>query len=131
MKTVKQKETLQTKKMNKNLHSFIKNIDLEKKDLINLIIVFINNNKKYIKWNSKGEFYYKNVKVTNSNIGSLIKHVVRDSKSNLVGMSKFYKMLGVLGIPQYLVINEKGKEIIDKYLKKSNSKWRPPGNLYV
>ena len=49
MKTVKQKETLQIKKMNKNLHSFIKNIDLEKKDLINLIIVFINNNKKYIK----------------------------------------------------------------------------------
>ena len=131
MKTVKQRERLQEKKMNKNLHSFIKNVNSKKRDYINLIIVFINNNRKNIKWNSKGEFYYKNKKVTNSNIGKLIKHVVSNSKSNLVGMIQFYKMLGSLGIPKYLVINKKGKEIIDKYLKKKNINWRPPGYLNV
>ena len=113
--------------MNKNFHSFIKNIDSDKKDYINLIIVFLNNNKE----NVKGKFYYKNERVTNSNIGKLITHVVSDSKSNLIGMTKFYKMLGPLGIPKYLVLNKKGKQIIDKYLKKTNSKWRPPGNLNV
>ena len=46
-------------------------------------------------------------------------------------MTKFHKMLGSLGIPKYLVLNKKGKQIIDKYLKKTNSKWRPPGNLNV
>ena len=40
-------------------------------------------------------------------------------------------MLGSLGIPKYLVLNKKGKYIINKYLKKTNSKWRPPGNLNV
>ena len=117
--------------MNKTLHSFIKNVNSKKRDYINLIIVFINNNRKNIKWNSKGEFYYKNKKVTNSNIGKLIKHVVSNSKSNLVGMTQFYKMLGSLGIPKYLIINKKGKEIIDKYLKKKNINWRPPGYLNV
>ena len=131
MSTVKQKEILQRKKMNKNLHSFIKNVDSNKKDYINLIIVFLNNNKKNVKWNSKGEFYYNDEKVTNSNIGKLIIHVVSDSKSNPIGMTKFYKMLGSLGIPKYLVLNKKGKYIINKYLKKTNSKWRPPGNLNV
>ena len=46
MRRVKQKEIIQRKKMNKNLHSFIRNIDSDKKDYINLIIVFLNNNKK-------------------------------------------------------------------------------------
>ena len=46
MRTVKQKEIIQRKIMNKNFHSFIKNIDSDKKDYINLIIVFLNNNKK-------------------------------------------------------------------------------------
>ena len=131
MRTVKQKEIIQTKKINKNLHSFIKNVDSAKKHYINLIIVFINNNRKNVRWNSKGEFYYKNENVTNSNIGKLIIHVVSDSKLNPIGMTKFYKMLGSLGIPKYLVLNKKGKQIIDKYLKKTNSKWRPPGNLNV
>ena len=131
MRTVKQKEIIQRKKMNKILHSFIKSIDSDKKDYINLIIVFLNNNKKNVRWNSKGEFYSKNERVTNSNIGKLITHVVSDSKSNPIGMTKFYKMLGSLGIPKYLVLNKKGKQIIDKYLKKTNSKWRPPGNLNV
>ena len=117
--------------MNKNLHSFIKKIDSDKKDYINLIIVFLNNNKKNVRWNSKGKFYYKNERVTNSNIGKLITHVVSDSKSHPIGMTKFYKMLGSLGIPKYLVLNKKGKQIIDKYLKKTNVKLRPPGNLNV
>ena len=82
-------------------------------------------------WNSKGEFYYKNEKVTNLNIGKLIIHVVSDSKLNPIGMTKFYKMLGSLGIPNNLVLNKKGKQIIDKYLKKTNSKWRRPGNPNV
>ena len=73
--------------------------------------------KKNIKWNSKGEFYYKNQKVLNSNIGKLIKHAINDIKSQPVGMTKFYKMLAVLGIPEYLILNKKGRAIIDKYLK--------------
>ena len=101
----------------------------ENKDYINLIVVFIDNNKRDIKWNSKGEFYYKNEKVTNSNIGKLIEHVVSDSKSNPIGMTKFYRMLALLGIPKYLVLNKKGKAIIEKLLKKTDSKWRPPGKI--
>ena len=122
MRIVTQKEIIQRKKINKNLHSFIKNVDSDKKGYINLIIVFLNNNSKNVRWNSKGEFYYKNEKVTNSNIGKLIIHVVSDSKSNPIGMTKFYKMLGFLGIPKYLVLNKKGKQIIDKYLKKNKFK---------
>ena len=118
-------------KKNKSLKSFIDNIKKEKKEYVNLLIIFINNNKKSIKWNSKGEFYYKNEKVLNSNIGKLIKHAVNDSKSQPTGMTKFYKLLAVLGVPQYLIINKKGKKIIDNYLKEKKYTWRPPGNLSV
>ena len=117
--------------MYKNLNSFVKKVKSDKKEYVNLIIVFINNNKKDIKWNSTGEFYYKDKKVTNSDIGKLIYHVVSNSKSHPVGMTKFYKMLGRLGIPKYLVLNKKGREIIDNFLKEKKNDWRPPGNLNV
>ena len=115
--------------MNRNLKSFVKEIKKEKKEYINLLILFLNNNKKSIKWNSKGEFYYKNKKVLNSNIGRLIKHAVNDLKTQPIGMVKFYKMLAALGVPQYLILNKKGKAIIDSYLKEKKYSWRPPGNL--
>ena len=117
--------------MNKSLKLFIKRIKKEKKDYVNLLILFINNNKENIKWNSKGEFYYKNEKVLNSNIGKLIKHAVNDSKSQPVGMKKFYKLLAVLGVPQYLILNKKGKKIIDSYFKEKKYSWKPPGKLNV
>ena len=98
--------------MNKSLKSFIKSVKKERKEYVNLLIVFINNNKKSIQWNSKGEFYYQNKKVPNSNIGKLIKHAVSDSKSQPTGVTKFYKMLAVLGIPEYLILNKKGKKIL-------------------
>ena len=116
--------------MHKSLNSFLKNVKSEKKDYVNLISIFLNNRKE-IKWNAKGEFYYKNEKIAKSNIGKLIKHVVSDSKSHPVGMRKFYKALAILGIPKYLVLNKKGKEIIEKYLKDKKHIWRPPGNLNV
>ena len=33
-------------------------------------------------------------------------------------MTKFYRILASLGIPKYMVINKKGKELIEKFLKK-------------
>ena len=117
------------KKVYRSLKSFIPTIKKEEKEYVKLLILFINKNKDNIKWNSKGEFYYKNQKVLNSNIGKLIKHSISNMKSQLVGMTKFYKMLAVLGVPEYLILNEKGKAIVDKYLKQKNYTWRPPGNL--
>ena len=123
MKKVNQKNT------NRSLKSFIKKIRKDKKEYVNLLILFINNNKENIKWNSKGEFYYKSKKVLNSNIGELIKHAINNSKSQPIGMTKFYKMLAVLGVPQYLILNKKGKAIIDAHIKEKKYTWRPPGNL--
>ena len=117
------------KKTYRSLKSFIPKIKKENKEYVKLLILFINKNKKYIKWNSKGEFYYKNEKVLNSNIGKLIKHAVNDIKSQPVGMTKFYKLLAIFGVPKYLILNTKGKEIIDKYLKHKTPTWRPPGTL--
>ena len=70
-----------------------------------------------------------NQKVLNSNIGKLIKHSISNMKSQPVGMTKFYKMLAVLGVPKYLILNKKGKAIVDKYLKQKYYTWRPLGNL--
>ena len=117
------------KKVYRSLKSFIPTIKKEEKEYVKLLILFINKNKDNIKWHSKGEFYYKNQKVLNSNIGKLIKHSISNMKSQPVGMTKFYKMLAVLGVPEYLILNEKGKAIVDKYLKQKNYTWRPPGNL--
>ena len=117
------------KKVYRSLKSFIPTIKKEEKEYVKLLILFINKNKDNIKWNSKGEFYYKNQKVLNSNIGKLINHSISNMKSQPVGMTKFNKMLAVLGVPEYLILNEKGKAILDKYLKQRNYTWRPPGNL--
>ena len=84
-----------------------------------------------MKWNSKGEIYYKSKKVLNSNIGELIKHAINNSKSQPIGMTKFYKILAILGVPQYLILNRKGKAIIEDHLKEKKYTWRPPGNLNV
>ena len=126
-KIKKKKQT--KKKTSKSLKSFIPKIKEENKEYVKLLTLFINENKKNIKWNSKGEFYYKNRKVLNSNIGKLIKHAINDIKSQPVGMTKFYKMLAILGIPEYLILNKKGRAIIDNYLKQKSPNWRPPGTL--
>ena len=134
MEKIPKKKKILRKVHQKNtnsLKSFIKKIKKDKKEYANLLILFINDNKENMKWNSKGEIYYKSKKVLNSNIGELIKHAINNSKSQPTGMTKFYKILAILGVPQYLILNRKGKAIIEDYLKENKYTWRPPGNLNV
>ena len=125
----KKKKSERKIKSKKSLYDMVKNYKAELKDAIKLLITFISTQED-ITWNSKGELYFKNRKIRHSNIGDLIKHAVDNSvHEKVVGKEEFYKILGILGIPSFLILNEEGKDIINKFMKTKSEKYRPPGQI--
>ena len=82
-----------------------------------------------IKWNRRGEFQYKDKTVTDSNIITLIRHAVRNSKSKPKGIKIFYKSLSKLNVPKFIVVNKMGRDIMKESTLKTDDSWRPPGKL--
>ena len=82
-----------------------------------------------MQWNDNGEIMYQGDAVKNSNIIQLIKHAIENDRSKPVGMKLFYKKLGSSNIPNTLISNVLGLNIINKIRKQRNYLWRPPGRV--
>ena len=82
-----------------------------------------------IKWNDKGEFQYQDKSVADSNILSLIKHAISNSKSKPKGIKIFYKAMSKLNVPKFIVVNKMGRAFMKKTAQKKDELWRPPGKL--
>ena len=66
-----------------------------------------------MKWEPNGTFKYKNKKIPNSNILHLILHtLLKDVKAESPGMKEFYQGLTDINVPEYLISNTKGIELI-------------------
>ena len=82
-----------------------------------------------ISWNKNRSLIYKDKKVPKSNIRELISHAVLDSAKKVKGIKEFYKGLSELGIPKIFIANNEGRQLMKKYRKKKEPKFRPPGKL--
>jgi hypothetical protein len=117
-------------KENKELHSkwildFFPKVNRNKIDsLINFI-----SRDNIISWNNKGEFIYKGDTIFKSNIIDLLKHVLSNSKTIPKGINQFYEGLVELNIPNYLIKNDYGRDLMGSDSKHYKSLWRPPGIL--
>ena len=89
------------------------------------------NNSKVISWNDKWSLVYNGKVLHNSNIQKLISHAVQNSNEKPEGMKTFYKALSEINVPNIIVKNYKGKKIMEKYIKKKDDKFRPPGVLDI
>ena len=92
------------------------------------LLSFMKKNKD-IQWNEKGEFIYKKKRIPKSDIRKLINHAVQNTKDVHIGMHTFYKALSNSNIPEFLVGNKKGRELMKKYSKQKDDSFRPPGRL--
>ena len=82
-----------------------------------------------IKWNEKGEFQYQDKTVPKSNILSLMKHAVSNSKSKPKGVKIFYKVMSRLNVPKFIIVNKMGRALMKKSAQKKDDSFRPPGKL--
>ena len=108
----------------------IKNIPSENKSKAILLLQYITD-YDILKWNDKGEIKYKNKILPESNIISLINHVLdKNDKNKPLGSNVFYKVLKKIDIPLYLIENEDALKFLQTPdIKYNPNSWRPPGEL--
>ena len=82
-----------------------------------------------IKINKKGEICYKGKLFKKSNVHELINHAIHTHKNPPMYMRTFYKILAKSEIPNKLIKNKEGKNIMNKEMQDAYSIWRPPGRL--
>ena len=82
-----------------------------------------------IKMNKKGEICYKGKLLKKSNVYELINHAIHTHKNPPMHMRTFYKILAKIMIPNKLIKNKDGKNIMNKEIHDTDSVWRPPGRL--
>ena len=82
-----------------------------------------------IKMNKKGEICYKGKLLKKSNVYELINHAIHSHKNPPMYMRTFYKILAKIMIPNKLIRNKEGKNIMNKEIIGGDSGWRPPGRL--
>ena len=82
-----------------------------------------------IKMNKKGEICYKGKLLKKSNVYELINHAIHTHKNPPMYMRTFYKILAKIMIPNKLIRNKEGKNIMNKEMQDADSVWRPPGRL--
>ena len=83
-----------------------------------------------IKFNKKGEICYKGKLLKRSNVYDLINHAIHTNRSHPVHMKNFYKILDKIIIPNKLIKNKEGKNIMNKAIHDIDTRWRPPGLFY-
>ena len=82
-----------------------------------------------IKFNKKGEICYKGKLLKRSNVYDLINHAIHTNRSHPVHMKNFYKILAKIVIPNKLIKNKEGRNIMNKAIHDIDTRWRPPGCL--
>ena len=82
-----------------------------------------------IKFNKKGEICYKGKLLKRSNVYDLINHAIHTNRSHPVHMKNFYKILAKIVIPNKLIKNKEGRNIMNKEIHDIDNRWRPPGRL--
>ena len=82
-----------------------------------------------IKFNKKGEICYKGKLLKRSNVYDLINHAIHTNRSHPVHMKNFYKILAKIVIPNKLIKNKEGRNIMNKEIHDIDNRWRPPGCL--
>ena len=82
-----------------------------------------------IKINKQGEICYKGKLLKKSNVYELINHAIHSNKNPPMHMRSFYKILAKSMIPNKLIRNKEGKNIMNKVMHDGDSAWRPPGRL--
>ena len=82
-----------------------------------------------IKFNKKGEICYKGKLLKRSNVYDLINHAIHTNRSHPVHMKNFYKILAKIVIPNKLIENKEGRNIMNKAIHDIDTRWRPPGRL--
>ena len=82
-----------------------------------------------IKFNKKGEICYKGKLLKRSNVYDLINHAIHTNRSHPVHMKNLYKILAKIVIPNKLIKNKEGRNIMNKEKHDIDNRWRPPGCL--
>ena len=82
-----------------------------------------------IKFNKKGEICYKGKFLKRSNVYDLINHAIHTKRSHPVHMKNFYKILAKIVIPNKLIKNKEGRNIMNKAIHDIDTRWRPPGRF--
>ena len=82
-----------------------------------------------IKLNKKGEICYKGKLLKKSNVYDLINHAIHTHKNSPIHMKNFYKILAKILIPNTLIKNKEGRNIMNKEIPLIDTRWRPPGHL--
>ena len=82
-----------------------------------------------IKLNKKGEICYKGKLLKKSNVYDLINHAIHTNKSHPTHMKNFYKIFAKILIPNKLIKNKEGRNIMNKEIHHIDTRWRPPGRL--
>ena len=82
-----------------------------------------------IKFNKKGEICYKGKLLKRSNVYDLINHAIHTNRSHPVHMKNFYKILAKIVIPNKLIENKEGRNIMNKAIHDIDTRWRTPGRL--
>ena len=82
-----------------------------------------------IKFNKKGEICYKGKLLKRLNVYDLINHAIHTNRSHPVHMKNFYKILAKIVIPNKLIKNKEGRNIMNKAIHDIDTRWRPPGHL--
>ena len=82
-----------------------------------------------IKFNKKGEICYKGKLLKRSNVYDLMNHAIHTNRNHPVHMKNFYKILAKIVIPNKLIKNKEGRNIMNKAIHHIDTRWRPPGRL--
>ena len=82
-----------------------------------------------IKFNKMGEICYKGKLLKRSNVYDLINHAIHTNRTHPVHMKNFYKILAKIVIPNELIKNKEGRNIMNKGIHDIDTRWRPPGHL--
>lgn len=114
--------------INENLLEKINSLSHTEKQKILSLLRYLEKYKN-IKWNSKGEIYYKNIKISGSNIFMLLQHAISHKKTKPQGYKIFYKVLTSVNVPRRLIKNKIGRDVINKTMRKNDNHWKPPGAL--
>ena len=109
-------------------HQIFPQTSLKKKNKSLSLLYYLKKNKD-IKWNKKGEIFYKGKIFPESNIKHLVNHAVHNNKSRPHGIKTFYKILAKSNIPKKLISNKEGRHLMEKILHERDIDWRPPGRL--
>ena len=112
------KQTLKQKRMNKKKKKInqvkwiIDTLPKKYKAKAFSLLTYITRNYN-MKWTSDGIFKYKNIIIPNSNILHLVLHaLLKNIDEKPAGMNEFYQGLTEVNVPEYLIANQLGKNII-------------------